>query len=392
MNLLNGNGSRLRRFVAGRLGVASTSMSATCLIIACLAVWMVFLSFACSGRRPTQPPHECTHTPTPTHTPSPTASPTPTPTPLPPVTLIKPQDDECIDCGSEVMLQWSWLRALETDEYYRLRVWGGGYKFPPFYPVEDHFDLPSTLLPGEYNWAIAIVRPVGPDTYEPVSKESESFHFHIVPPPPVVRSISPTSMFRGKSVQVSIIGENFTHTVALTIGVPLSVTFVDSTKITTTIPMTLEVDQYPVIVQDPRGRGISSVFFTVEPRKATTTTTTPQPSAYPPPVLTDNTVIGCNVTFRWQWPRQLANNEWFAVRVGKAPDIPHSQYWGKEYEYTYSLSDAGDYVWEVAICRGDPATAVCEQLAVSQRGTFSFGGCPKPTNIDNTSPCRPPDC
>jgi len=80
MNLLNGNGSRLRRSVAGRLGVASTSTSVTCLIIGCLAVLMIFLSFACNGPTPTETPptHEHTKTPTPTDTPSLTAFLTPT--------------------------------------------------------------------------------------------------------------------------------------------------------------------------------------------------------------------------------------------------------------------------------------------------------------------------
>jgi len=99
---------------------------------------------------------------------------------------------------------------------------------------------------------------------------------------------------------------------------------------------------------------------------------------YPPPVLDFGGIIACNVTFRWQWPGTLAENEWFAVRVGRLPDAPHSQTWIKELQYTYALSESGDYVWEVAICRADPATFVCDQLAVSERETFSVGECPVP--------------
>ena len=107
-------------------------------------------------------------------------------------------------------------------------------------------------------------------------------------------------------------------------------------------------------------------------------TATPRP--YPPPVLTENGIIHCNVTFRWEWSGVLAEDEWFAIRVGYLPDIPHSQYWGKEREYTYSLctlgGEPGHYVWEVAVCRGDPSQGMCySQLAVSERSVFSFGGC-----------------
>jgi len=116
------------------------------------------------------------------------------------------------------------------------------------------------------------------------------------------------------------------------------------------------------------------------PPKPPTPTTTPR--RYPPPVLTENSIIACNVTLRWQWSGTLAEDEWFEVGIGKLPDVPHGQYWGQELEYTYSLRDAGDYVWEIAICRGDPADQYCSmgfnRLTVSTPGFFSFWGCPKP--------------
>jgi len=201
-------------------------------------------------------------------------------------------------------------------------------------------------------------------------------------------------MLRGTGGPVVISGENFTYSLALTISVPLQVVFVDSSTITTTIPTTLEVGEYPVIVTDLNGKGNSHASFTVEDKPTLTPTRlpkTPMPTTpvYPPPVLGWGGIIGCNVTFRWEWPRTLAEDEWFAVRVGKVPDEPHSRVWVKEREYIYSLCDGeGDYAWEVAICRGDPAASVCQQLAVSERGIFWFGG--KNCCISSTPTLLPP--
>jgi len=79
----------------------------------------------------------------------------------------------------------------------------------------------------------------------------------------------------------------------------------------------------------------------------------------------------------------LAENEWFAVRLDIG--IPHSKAWVDDYEYTYLLpyDKKGEYSWEIAVCRGDPASEHCSdsdgtQLAVSQRQVFQFDGCPPP--------------
>jgi len=396
MDQLNQHFNRLRRSVVERLGITSTIVPAL-MIMTCLAVLAIFSGISCV---PTQTPPNVTPVPiiTSTLVISATLTPTPptptlTPTLLPPVTLVEPEDDTCIGCGSRVLLQWNWFRVLETAERYQLRVWEVGQTPDLLYltTTEDQFELPtSDFSLGDYDWAVDVVDPA---TRKSVSKASRPSCFHIVPPPPVVRSISPASMVRGTGVQVLISGENLTHSIALTIGVRLSVTVVNSNTITATIPTTLEVGEYPVIVQDLRGRGDSSVLFTVEeptptPSPTPSPTATPSPTVipsptpywYPPPTLTGNGIVGRNVTFRWDWSGVLAESEWFAVRVGKCPDIPHSQYWGKEREYVYSLctlgGDSGDYVWEVAVCRGDPTEERCRQLIVSERSVFSFGGWP----------------
>jgi len=384
MNSSGGIYNRLRRFIAERLRITSTVVLVAFLIITCLAIWAMFSNPSCSLPKPTRPAHT-RPAPTPTGISTSTSSQTPTPTLLPPVTLREPENGSVFDSGAEVILYWSSPYALQANEYYRLRVWAKEQSQSLFYCPEEHFRLPA-LLPGEYNWAIAVVRYIGQDVYKLVSEESDWWSFTAVSSSPVVHSISPTSILKGTGGPVVISGENFTHTLLLTIGVSLRAVYVNSNTIMVAIPMTLEVGEYPVIVTDLNGKGVSFASFAVkeQPTPTPDVTHTPRPSQYPPPVLDFGGIIACNVVLRWQWPGTLAENEWFAVRVEEVPDVPHSQAWVKEREYIYSLSDAGDYVWEVAICRGDPSAGHCSQddeLAVSERGVFSFGGCaaPKPT-------------
>jgi hypothetical protein len=122
-------------------------------------------------------------------------------------------------------------------------------------------------------------------------------------------------------------------------------------------------------VQDAEGNPISEPL----PVSVIVYKPPPPPPSYPPPELVEASILQCNVTFRWAWPRELAEDEWFAVRVGVGE--PHSVAWVKEREYTYTLTEPGEYVWEVKVCRGDPATHVCEELVVSERKTFQFKGC-----------------
>jgi len=110
------------------------------------------------------------------------------------------------------------------------------------------------------------------------------------------------------------------------------------------------------------------------------------PFTYPAPELIGTDIIGCNVVFRWDWSRELAEDEYFEVRVGiGTPE--RSAAWVKEPRYELTLVEAGKYVGEVAICRGNPRTRQCEQLAVSEWHAFSFGGCPTP--VPSLAPTAP---
>jgi len=391
MDLFNENGSRLRRFIGGHSSVPSTIRPAAYLIMTCLAVFTIFLSFACNGPMPAETPipHMRTFMPTSTCTPSPTVSPTPTLTLFPPVTLTEPESGSVFDWGSEMTLHWSSLYTLQAGEYYRLRIQPKGQRSFLFYHNEDHFALPD-LSPGEYEWAVAIVRSIGEDRHELVSDESDWHSFEIAPPKPVAHSISPESTVQGHSVQVVVSGENFIPSLAIIIGIPLQTTFLNSGTITATIPITLAAGQYPVIVQDPTGgTSISStISFTVH---ALTRPTAMRPP-YPPPVLGWGGIIRCNVTFRWKWAGTLAEDEWFEVRVGEEPNPPRAQTWTHEFQYTYALTEAGEYAWQIAICRGKPEDARCSsldgtELVASEYGFFEFGGCEtKPPHESTLTP------
>jgi hypothetical protein len=389
MDPFSANCSKLRRFIAEHLGITSVTMLVAFLVMASLAALVASSDLACSSPTSTTPTPTLTPPPPHGRLPTPTPSPTPAPTLLPSVTLEEPEDGSYLDCGSEVTLRWSCPGVLQANAYYRLSVKGQAPSLfhHTVYHREDHFTLPA-LSPGEYNWAVAIVRSTDPDKYELVSEESEWRSFEIAPPCPVVHAIWPTSMVQATGGPVLVSGENFTHSLTLTIGVPLQMTSVNSTTITATIPMTLEIGEYPVIVKDSSGAGVSSVSFIVSelplppptstpsatPMPMPSITRTPIPPAYPPPILGGIDIFGCSLTFHWSWAGQLAEDEYFAPGVGiGAPG--ESRTWTKETQYGWILTEPGEYVWEVAICRGDPETHICNQLAVSERGSFTLLGC-----------------
>jgi tetratricopeptide (TPR) repeat protein len=136
---------------------------------------------------------------------------------------------------------------------------------------------------------------------------------------------------------------------------------------------------------------------TETPTHPTITLPTP-PTTYEPPELIGVWIIGDNATLKWSWSGTLAENEWFAVRVGKREegnyDDPISRVWVKDYEhesavcalttricqYPYPVCE-GEYSWEIAICRGDPNNRHCDrddgtELAVSERRDFQITGRP----------------
>jgi hypothetical protein len=119
-------------------------------------------------------------------------------------------------------------------------------------------------------------------------------------------------------------------------------------------------------------------------RQNQTPTMTPAPTVTPeirrtrvppvePPELTGLDILGCSVTCKWSWTGTLAEDQWFDVRVGLG--TPSSAGWTKETMYVASLTAGGLYSWEIAICHGEPGTGICDELTVSERGFFNYGGC-----------------
>ena len=101
---------------------------------------------------------------------------------------------------------------------------------------------------------------------------------------------------------------------------------------------------------------------------------TTTPIVYPAPELIGVDINACTVILKWNWPWQLTESEYFAVRAGIG-DPGHSIAWLKDQAFAFTLKEPGEYVWEIAICRGDPATGVCEELTISEQGVFVFLGC-----------------
>jgi len=137
----------------------------------------------------------------------------------------------------------------------------------------------------------------------------------------------------------------------------------------------------PSKVPPPTATHTAIVTDTPTAVAVTTTRLTPYvatvvPSPYPTPVPEFGGIIRCDVTFRWQWSRTLGEDEYFAVRVWREGIDKHeSKTWTKEDEFICTLSEKGEYSWEIAVCQGDPSTHICNQMAVSERGIFSFNGC-----------------
>jgi len=352
--------------------MAMAGKSLATLVGLSLATMTVLYNPGCCPPSPTTTFHLTPYTPVSAPTPAETLHSTahPAPTLLPAVALKEPESGARFDYESTVTLRWTHPHVLQANEFYRLRVWAEDGDPLLFYLKENYFPL-ADLSPGEYRWAVCVVRSTAQDPYVDLSEGSSRYRFRIGLPRPMVHAVSPTNTLQGVSAAVTVYGEHFTRTMALTIGVPLQATFVNSGTITATVPPSLDAGEYPVVVSSPAGAGISSASFTVMQPP----TSVPTPTPYPPPELAGLDILRCNATFKWTWSGTLADDEWFAVRVGRGSDPPHSVAWIKERVFTFTLREPGDYVWEIGICRGDLAEARCEQLAVSEREVFSWRGC-----------------
>jgi len=387
MNPLSVDYSELRRLIAEHLGVLSTTMSAPSFVVTCIAVLAILGRSSCASPTPSTPISTLTpHTKpieTLTEVPASTPAPKPPPTLFPPVMLKEPEDGSCWGCHSDFTLRWSCPYTLPPEACYRVRAkWSNSpIDVSDTYHVQNSVkfsDLSLGQSPGHYEWAVTVVSSTNASEYMPVSEESAWYSFDIITPP-VVHNISPTNTVQGTSVPVTITGKNFISPITLTIDESLQATVVDSATITAAIPSTLSADAYPVIVKDSLGQGESHVFFAVQELPPTPVPATPRP-VYSEPVLGGLDIHGHDVTFHWSWTGTLGVNDYFALRVGIG--YPgESKLWTKDLQAQWRFTEQGDYVWEVAICRGDPAEGDCsgdKQIVVSDRCTFWFTPPPPP--------------
>lgn len=150
-----------------------------------------------------------------------------------------------------------------------------------------------------------------------------------------------------------------------------------------------------------------SATFTPTPTATPTPTTTPTPTPYPPPVL-DEPVDGVISEGRlpplsWNWGRELAEDEYFEVRIWHNGDPYHTGIvWVKCSPFDFNLKGfpTGKYSWSIAVVRGngvkskgwtgmdawegiDPVTQLSEESEI--RSFF--------LSIDSDdNGCKPPFC
>jgi len=107
---------------------------------------------------------------------------------------------------------------------------------------------------------------------------------------------------------------------------------------------------------------------TATPTPTNTPTVTPTPTLLPPPIplapANGECFIGGNITFRWQWNRPLAPDEFFSLRVyreGETEPCHHDKTEGLKYSGHLSYCSAGWHYWRVALVRGPFCTDCPEE-------------------------------
>jgi hypothetical protein len=322
-----------------------------------------------------------TPTLTPTHTLTPTlasTSPPPTPIPVSPL-LARPEAGQTITLNA---ITFEWVGILGEGQAFRvmLRHTDSGQEFTspdltdPTWTIENAL---STEQVGEYRWHVIVVQD------DDVVASSEEWHLFFEPSPGP--SPTPTNTPTPQPTDALATALQASGIFALSSASSSELAPVQAGE--AVIVLGRSSNNEWLYIRNDRGvEGFVSASH-IEwagdqeslPVKRVAEPPSPDTpiSRYPAPVLGGVELVECGVIFKWTWAwTPPGEGEWFAVRLGEAGlEQLQSLAWTKAPAYVHPLQDPGEYSWEVAICRGDPGTRFCEQLAVSTRETFAFKGC-----------------
>jgi hypothetical protein len=323
---------------------------------------------------PTTPP-PTTPPPTPTLT---LTSPPPTPIPVSPL-LARPEAGQTITLNS---ITFEWVGILGEGQAFRvtLRHTDSGQEFAspdltdPTWTIEDAL---STEQVGEYRWYVVVVQD------DDVVASSEEWHLFFEPSPGPSPTPTDTPTPQPTDALASAMQASGMFAEPRTSSSELAPIQAGEAVIV----LGRSSDGAWLYVRNDRGvEGfvpVSHIEWTGDRESLIVKRTAEPPSPdtpisrYPLPVLGGVELVECGVIFKWTWAwTPPGEGEWFAVRLGEAGlEQLQSLAWTKAPAYVHSLQEPGEYSWEIAICRGDPETRFCEQLAVSARETFAFKGC-----------------
>ena len=113
---------------------------------------------------------------------------------------------------------------------------------------------------------------------------------------------------------------------------------------------------------------------------------TPTPGPPPPPVLeapADGvSLLGTDFVLRWSWPGQLAEDQYFDVRVWREGEPHYGIAWAKQPEYPIKgyIRDhgPGTYFWQIAVIRGENGQFLGEVAPPSEVRSFRVEAIPTP--------------
>lgn len=101
---------------------------------------------------------------------------------LPPVTLVAPLPDAS-STGASVTLEWDWIRKLNPDERYDVRVWKEGEPELGITLVsQPYLNLNNWLIhqtPGRYNWRVLVVQVEDDQPLRSLTPDGEARQFSV---------------------------------------------------------------------------------------------------------------------------------------------------------------------------------------------------------------------